>query len=152
MVTDWWPQFKSQVWESFCHQFNINVSLTSGFNLQVNGQVERVNQEIGCYLHSYCIYKQHQWSTFLPLAEYTWNSLIHWSTWLTPFQCVLGYEPLCSLGQENPRKCHWWARRSERVGNSAHVQLQRVIRRQRVQEPSEASAHRLQILGLRHFI
>ncbi|KAK3562613.1 hypothetical protein QTP86_002339, partial [Hemibagrus guttatus] len=47
IVSDRGTQFTSQVWKDFCKQLDINVSLTSGYHPQSNGQVERLNQEIG---------------------------------------------------------------------------------------------------------
>ncbi|KAK3560196.1 hypothetical protein QTP86_000671 [Hemibagrus guttatus] len=47
IVSDWGPQFTSRVWRSFCAQLGVNLSLTSGYHLQYNGQVERLNQKIG---------------------------------------------------------------------------------------------------------
>ncbi|KAK3540360.1 hypothetical protein QTP70_029553 [Hemibagrus guttatus] len=47
IVSDRGTQFTSQVWKAFCKQLDINVSLTSGYHPQSNGQVERLNQEIG---------------------------------------------------------------------------------------------------------
>ncbi|KAK3521101.1 hypothetical protein QTP86_001892, partial [Hemibagrus guttatus] len=70
-----------------------------------NGQAERLNQEIGRFLRTYCSREQRRWSEFLPWAEYAQNSLIHSSMGLTPFQCVLGQE----------------------VWERAHVRLQRAL-------------------------
>lgn len=69
IVSDWGTQFTSQVWRAFCKQLDINVSLTSGYHTQANGQVECLNQEIGRYLRTYCSREQHRWSEFLPWAE-----------------------------------------------------------------------------------
>ncbi|KAK3551620.1 hypothetical protein QTP70_020828 [Hemibagrus guttatus] len=51
IVSDRGTQFTSQVWKAFCKQLDINVSLTSGYHPQSNGQVERLNQEIGRLVH-----------------------------------------------------------------------------------------------------
>ncbi|KAK3541980.1 hypothetical protein QTP86_009226 [Hemibagrus guttatus] len=61
----------------------------------------------------------HRWSEFLPWAEYTQNSLIHSSTGLTPFQCVLGYQPPLfpwSGEPSNVPAVEEWYRLSQEVG------------------------------------
>uniref|UniRef100_A0A3B1KES6 Gypsy retrotransposon integrase-like protein 1 n=1 Tax=Astyanax mexicanus TaxID=7994 RepID=A0A3B1KES6_ASTMX len=134
IVSDRGSQFTSQIWTAFMERLGVNVSLTSGHHPESNGQVERLNQEIGRYLRSHCADRQGDWCRFLPWAEYAQNSLIHSSSGLTPFQCFLGYQPPLfpwTPACESVPAVEEWFRRSGEVWESAHVQLERAIRRQK---------------------
>ncbi|KAK3574680.1 hypothetical protein QTP86_012466 [Hemibagrus guttatus] len=95
-----------------------------------------LNQEISRYLQSYCSDEQQRWCEFLPWAEYAQNSLTHSSTGLTPFQCILGYQPPLFPWSDEPSDVTAvddWAHCSQEVWKSAHVHLQQAIRRQKIQ-------------------
>ncbi|KAK3507323.1 hypothetical protein QTP70_014295 [Hemibagrus guttatus] len=144
IVSDRGPQFTSQVWGSLCALLGIGVSLSSGYHPQSNGQVEHLNQEISRFLRSYCSREQQRWSEFLPWAEYAQNSLIHSSTGLTPFQCVLGYQPPLFPWSGEPSDVpavEEWYRLSQEVWEWAHVRLQRAVWRQRIQANRRRRPH-----------
>ncbi|KAK3538312.1 hypothetical protein QTP70_035247 [Hemibagrus guttatus] len=103
-----------------------------------------LNQEIGRFLRTYCSREQQQWSEFLPWAEYAQNSLTHSSTGLTPFQCVLGYQPPLFPWSGEPSDVpavEKWYRLSQEVWERAHVRLQRAVRRQRIQADRHHHPH-----------
>ncbi len=120
------------------------MSLSSGYHPQTNGQTERKIQEIGRYLRAYCHEHQESWSQYLPWAEYAQNSLRQETTGLTPFQCVLGYQPplfpWTEERSEVPAVDHWF-RESERVWDSAHIHLQRAVRRHKANADTHRSAN-----------
>ncbi|KAI2644234.1 Transposon Tf2-6 polyprotein [Labeo rohita] len=89
IVSDRGPQFTSRLWSSFFRHLGVNVSLTSGYHPEANGQAERLNQELTRFLRSYCHDHQEDWSRFLLWAEYAQNSIRKPSTNLTPFQSRL---------------------------------------------------------------
>uniref|UniRef100_A0A9J7WUR7 Gypsy retrotransposon integrase-like protein 1 n=1 Tax=Cyprinus carpio carpio TaxID=630221 RepID=A0A9J7WUR7_CYPCA len=131
IVTDRGPQFTSRVWRELCSKLSINVSLTSGYHPQANGQVERLNQDLTRFLRTYCHQNQQEWSRYLVWAEYAQNSLVKPATGLTPFQCVLGFQPPLFPWAGEPSDLpavDSWLRRSEATWNAAHVHLQRAIR------------------------
>ncbi|ROL53801.1 Transposon Tf2-6 polyprotein [Anabarilius grahami] len=135
IVSDRGPQFISRVWKAFHSLLGVAVSLTSGYHPQSNGQTERKIQEIGRFLRTFCHDHQNSWNQYLGWAEYAQNSLRQPTTGLTPFQCVLGYQPPLFPWDGEPSNVpavDYWFRESERVWDSAHHQLQRALRRRRL--------------------
>ncbi|KAK3573596.1 hypothetical protein QTP86_030019 [Hemibagrus guttatus] len=93
---------------------------------------------------TYCSREQHRWSEFLPWAEYAQNSLIHSSTGLKPFQCILGYQPPLfpwSGELSDVPAVEEWYRLSQEVWERAHVRLRRAVRRQRIQADRRRRPH-----------
>ena len=108
-------------------RLGVSVSLTSGFHPESNGQVGRVNQDVGRFLRSYCQDWPGEWAAFVPWAEMDQNSLRHSSTNLTPFQCVLGYQTVLAAWHQSQTEAPavddlFW--RVEETWDAAHVHLQ----------------------------
>ncbi len=75
------------------------------------------------------------------MEEYAHNSLTHSSTGLTPFQCVLGYQPPLFPWSAEPSEVPTvddWIRRSEQVWDNAHVNA---IRSQKIQADRHRRRH-----------
>ncbi len=141
IVSDHGPQFTSTVWSSFFKHLNLNISLTSGYHPQSNGQTERLNQELTRFLRIYYQQNQADWSKYLMWAVNAQNSLQKPAIGLTPFKCILGYQPPLfpwSGETSNLPFVTEWLQRSEETWNQAHIHLQRAVRRQEEQ----ANRHR----------
>ncbi|KAL0170112.1 hypothetical protein M9458_034708, partial [Cirrhinus mrigala] len=132
IVSDRGPQFISRVWRAFFRLLGVTVSLSSGYHPQTNGQTERKIQEVGRFLRTFCHGHQDTWNQYLGWAEYAQNSLRQTTTGLTPFQCMLGYQPPLFPWSGEPSDVpavDYWFRESERVWDEAHQHLQRAVRR-----------------------
>ncbi|KAI5609879.1 hypothetical protein C0J50_9363 [Silurus asotus] len=138
IVSDRGSQFTSHIWRAFFQLLGVTVNLSSGYHPQSNGQTK-----LGRYLRTYCHQDQREWSRFLPWAEYAQNSLRQDTTGLTPFQCVLGFQPPLFPWSDEPSNVpavdHWFWE-SIRTWEAAHTQLRRAIRETR----RHADARRLE--------
>uniref|UniRef100_A0A8C6UZW3 Gypsy retrotransposon integrase-like protein 1 n=5 Tax=Neogobius melanostomus TaxID=47308 RepID=A0A8C6UZW3_9GOBI len=100
IVSDRGPQFTSQVWRAFCSALEIDVSLSSGFHPQSNGQSERANQQMEVALRCVSSTNPSSWSKYLPWVEYAHNTLVNSSLGMSPFECCHGYQPPLFADQE----------------------------------------------------
>src|SRR5260221_12596050 len=65
----------------------------SGYHPEGDGQTECLNQVLEQYLRAYMNYQQDDWSSLLPLAEFTYNNAMNETTRVSPFFANKGYHP-----------------------------------------------------------
>ncbi|KAK3570544.1 hypothetical protein QTP86_022080 [Hemibagrus guttatus] len=129
-----WVAVHLQSMEGFLQASRCDRKPLLGYHPKTNGQTERKIQEVGRFLRTFCHSHQESWSQFLGWAEYAQNSLRQPTTGLTPFQCMLSYQPPLFPWNGEPSDVpavDYWFFESERVWDSAHLQLQRALRRRR---------------------
>jgi hypothetical protein len=71
----------------------IQLSTSTVYHPQSDGQTERVNQELEQYLRLFVNERQDNWDELLPLAEFQYNNRIHSATRETPFVLDTGMQP-----------------------------------------------------------
>ena len=102
IVSDHGTQFTSNFWKTLCQQLGITVKLSTAHHPETDGQTERQNQELECFLWSYVNYLQDDWVQWLPLVEFAANNTVSKSSRLTPFFANKGYHPRLSLNPPQP--------------------------------------------------
>ncbi|CAJ0959276.1 unnamed protein product [Ranitomeya imitator] len=83
----------------------IDLSFSSAFHPQTNGQTERTNQTLETYLRCFVSADQSDWVSFLPLAEFALNNRASSATLVSPFFCNSGFHPRFSSGQVESSDC-----------------------------------------------
>ena len=93
IVSDRDPIFTSNFWkELFCLN-GTKLNMSSTYHPQMDGQIEIVNKCLGTYLRCFVQDKQNQWSQWLSLAEWWYNTTYHYSTKMSPFEALYGFKP-----------------------------------------------------------
>jgi len=67
--------------------------LSTAYHPQTDGQMERINQDIGTFLQHYVNYQQNNWINWLATAEFQYNNKKHMATGKTPFELNFGRHP-----------------------------------------------------------
>ncbi len=71
----------------------MELHFTSGYHPEGDGQMEHLNQVLEQYLQAYMNYQQDNWSSLLPLVEFTYNNAMNETTRVSPFFTNKGYHP-----------------------------------------------------------
>jgi hypothetical protein len=67
--------------------------MSTVFHAETDGLSENSNKTVVRDLCGFTTHDHANWNDYLPLAESAFNSSVHRSTKLTPFELDLGYEP-----------------------------------------------------------
>ena len=94
IISDRDTKFLSHFWASLMDRLGIQLSLSTSFHPQTDGQTERANQTLETYLRHYCSWKQDDWEELLPLAEFAYNSAKHMTTSSSFFMLMKNSQPI----------------------------------------------------------
>src|SRR5258705_5869558 len=86
-------EFVSHFFRSLGKLLRMELHFMSGYHPEWDGQTERLNQVLEQYLWAYTNYQQDDWSSLLPLAEFTYNNATNEMTGVSPFFANKGYHP-----------------------------------------------------------
>jgi len=90
ILSDQEPQFASKFMKEFTKVLGTKRKLSMAYHPQTDGQIERINQEIGMFLRHYVNYQQDDWTDWLATAEFSYNDKKHVVTGKTPFELNFG--------------------------------------------------------------
>lgn len=87
------PIFTSNFWKLLFKSLGTKLQFTTAYHPQTDGQSERVNQCLEMFLRCMVQENPKQWRTWLPLAEFWYNSTFHTALGCSPFKAMYGHEP-----------------------------------------------------------
>jgi len=93
IILDRGPQFVAGIIQELNRMLEIESKLSMVFHSQIDGQTERVNQELEQYLRMFINYRQEQWPDWLGMAEFAYNNKVYSSTKTLPFKANYGQNP-----------------------------------------------------------
>jgi hypothetical protein len=85
--------FTSTLWTTLFRLAGTQLRMSSSYHPQTDGQTEHANQCLETYLRCFVHACPSQWSRWLALAEYWYNTSFHSALGTTPFEVLYGHKP-----------------------------------------------------------
>jgi len=85
VVLDRSPQFTAELTKELNKMLGIEMKLSIAFHPFMDGQMERMNQELEQYIRFFIDYRQKDWPEWLVSAEFVVNNKVHTATKVSPF-------------------------------------------------------------------
>jgi transposase InsO family protein len=93
IVLDQDTKFVGHFWRTLWKKLGTNLSFSSSYHPQTDGQTEVVNRSLGDLLRSLVTEHHSHWDNILPQVEFAYNDSINRRTGQIPFQIVYGMQP-----------------------------------------------------------
>lgn len=90
IVSDRDPQFTSHFWKCLHKAMGTDLSYSSAYHPQIDGQTERVNQVLENVLQACVLSYSKNWEKCLPFAEFSYNNSFQSSIQMSPFEALYG--------------------------------------------------------------
>ncbi|GFY97645.1 hypothetical protein Acr_12g0001860 [Actinidia rufa] len=98
IVSDRDPRFTSKFWKSLQRALGTELSFSTAFHPQTDGQSERTIQTLEDMLRLCVLDFQENWEMHLPLVEFAYNNSFHASIGMAPYEALYGRKcrsPIC---------------------------------------------------------
>jgi hypothetical protein len=93
IVSDRDTKFVGHFWRTLWKKLGTEISFSSAYHPQTDGQTEVVNRSLGDLLRSLVTEHHSQWDQILAQAEFAYNDSVNRSTGKSPFQIIYGMNP-----------------------------------------------------------
>ena len=93
IVSDRDPLFISNFWTELFRLQGTTLKMSSAYHPKTDGQTEVVNRCLETYLRCFIADQPKSWLSWIPWAEFWFNTTFHASTGSTPFELVYGRKP-----------------------------------------------------------
>ena len=98
IISDRDPRFTSRFWGAFQRAFGTQLSLSTAYHPQTDGQSERTIQTLEDMLRACVLDQPASWDRYMPLVEFAYNNSYHASIGMAPYEALYGRKcqsPLC---------------------------------------------------------
>jgi len=102
IISDRGVQFVAGMIKELNNLLGIQTKLSTAYHPQMDGQTERINQELEQYLRVFIDHRQEQWPDWLGTVEFVYNNKVYTATKTSPFKANYGQDP--KMGFEGRRK------------------------------------------------
>ncbi|PHT84835.1 hypothetical protein T459_13278 [Capsicum annuum] len=112
IISDRDPRFTGAFWKELFSLLGSELHFSTSFHPQTDGQTERVNGLLECYLRHFVSANQRDWSRLLDTAQFSYNLQRSESTGRSPFELATGQQPNTpqslpvNAGMRNPGAYH----------------------------------------------
>jgi len=106
IISDKDAKLSGEFWESLCKMVGVKRRMSTAYNPQTDGQTERTNQVVECYLWTFVNYDQNDWYQLLPLAEHAYNNSATNAHKITPFIANYAFHPQTESMKEREAHNH----------------------------------------------
>lgn len=93
IISDRDPIFISHFWREFFKLSGTQLNMSSSYHHETDGQTEVTNRCLEQYLRCFASQQPRKWSSFLPWAEFWYNTSFHKSIGMCPFLALYGRHP-----------------------------------------------------------
>ncbi|KAK3034091.1 hypothetical protein RJ639_034071 [Escallonia herrerae] len=94
IVRDRDPRFTGKFWTELFKLLGSELHFSTSFHPQTDGQTERVNALLKCYLRHFVSANQTDWARLLDVAQFLYNLMRSEATNQSPFEIAIGQQPL----------------------------------------------------------